>query len=1289
MNILKRILQITLAFLLLVLLLWIIVAGTLQSEKGRQWVLGHIIHYVEKETGADVSVQKVDFILPLRLRLQKISVKKDGVPITFINNLDLDCSPTQLLNGRLIFSLIHAHGIKVLDFHSLIKEQNSSKPNETWDHPLPFYVKIEKIRIEDLDIAPTLIDKFIEQQTLAKLVKESKLSFEGMITNNPFRSSIWAHLSIIASSFNNDHPPLKFLLDIKHKNLTLSFETEKFPISLFSSKIPENTLGNISVEAFAPIRIWNSFFSSSHPDVDAIEGSFKAHLKNKSSDTSSLNLIGKKTTLEGKFKIPNKNKIHIYESDLVSPNLNLRGAITLNTNSTIENGAFKGEILSLNTIFQHYSLPEIICNDVLVNGSIKGDLLTPSIWLQTKCPSADFKNHHLRNIITAVTINLNDAGAQGSTEVYFEDGVIPGQFASNFEYYNSFLRLSDLHLNALDVQGTGNLNISTKDFIGNGHLDLITKDLKKISALTSNQISGEGRLRLSLMASQMDSGIPTQGLNANIYGNNIAWKDLNASEISCVTTIENLWTLENDGIPLHTHITIKDFTSSYAQAQNLVIVVDNKFKLDSRAILDTKCEITGDNINGTDFSIEHLKLSTGLSDPQNSYDGTIQFNCQNITYNDLILSELSGETEINSLTQEQWPFKLLGTGKYNENLHFDLKGQWNLNSKKVQMLAETCSGQLGPFPYHLINPFQLTYHNGTNKLNINSMKFAIGNAEFNLDFNLDKQEIHCKASGDKVPSELIRFIAPTIPAIGHLSFFASLNGPLKKPLGQVKLSLDQFSLLEEIFANRPSLDGEIVLDIEKNGTKIQGSLLGLGKNPVKAQGTLPLNISLAPFSIISHDELPFHVMFQAEGELDPFLHLFYNDTTNLSGQAKIAVTLHGNMNEPKVQGEIDLFDGAYESLSTGAIYKNITARIEGDGSKLILKDFSAQDIKQGAITASGTLLLDVKNNYPFEFNIKPTQIYILDSDYAKIAASGNLRLIGDKKQGTLTGNLTTDQASISMEEALPTQVKSIDFKYVNIPEGSSSPQTNTKDASWPLQLNININLPSGVMITGQNLQSEWRGEIALTGTPPHPMLNGELRIFTGEYDFRGKKFSLTQGNIHFAGPPGKKTTLYVVASKEIDKIQADIIVKGPADKLAISFRSNPPLSQREILSYILFGRGISDITSDQGDLLTHSFVDINANIKDDKNTPDILTRLRNNMGIDRLDFTTSDNENKDMGVQVGKYISESVLISYNKSINTATNRVAIEAKLLKNLRVQGEVGDDEEGKILLKWKKDY
>ena len=78
---------------------------------------------------------------------------------------------------------------------------------------------------------------------------------------------------------------------------------------------------------------------------------------------------------------------------------------------------------------------------------------------------------------------------------------------------------------------------------------------------------------------------------------------------------------------------------------------------------------------------------------------------------------------------------------------------------------------------------------------------------------------------------------------------------------------------------------------------------------------------------------------------------------------------------------------------------------------------------------------------------------------------------------------------------------------------------------------------------------------------------------------------------------------------------------------------------------------MSDITTDQGDQLNQSFMTLNSIESEQSGSKDLLSRIRNNMGLDRLDFASSGGDN--FALQFGKYISEGVFISINKNINDA------------------------------------
>src|SRR5262249_7290199 len=150
---------------------------------------------------------------------------------------------------------------------------------------------------------------------------------------------------------------------------------------------------------------------------------------------------------------------------------------------------------------------------------------------------------------------------------------------------------------------------------------------------------------------------------------------------------------------------------------------------------------------------------------------------------------------------------------------------------------------------------------------------------------------------------------------------------------------------------------------------LKSEINGIGHSPLLIAGTLPMTFSFKPMNLKLDKNLPFNLSLNAEGELDPYLHLFFKNISNLSGKAKIALKLGGRMNEPQIQGQIDISNGAYESLKTGASFHDIEGHLEGNGSKIILTQFSARDSKNGTIAATGAVTLDARKYFPFEFQI--------------------------------------------------------------------------------------------------------------------------------------------------------------------------------------------------------------------------------------------------------------------------------------------------------------------------------
>lgn len=1270
------------AILLLMIFLCAVITLIFQTEQGQQWLLQHVIRYVEKETDAQVEIEKIELISLTTLRIHHLGFRKErGVALT-IQQIDLSChSPELFLEGKIVCSAITAKGVKIDG--TKVKDTSSSEID--WEHLLPIYAKVENLVIEDLRLTPRLIGSLVDQPDLAEFLTTNAFHLKGYLSYNPLKVSISAHLLLRASE-----SPIQLAIDVQNQQLSFSLHCKQTPLNgQWCPNLLANTQGSIAWHAAASMETWKSLFTNSNDLIGEVEGSFKGSLSMQEEEALLSAINDTDIEIKGKYRLLSKECIQIYESKIENAYLALESEFALTKDLYVDAGRFAGEIKQLDRLQK--LIPIELQGSAEFSGQLAGSLTSPTVNLQLKSPSLQIHGYHLQDAIAAVQGKVNQEGFQGDLQLTsalfqskeyrftnlqtalkgsfdsqafqgdlsikslafyrqgeaFEDldaifnGIIQKEFAKGemdlvttygqvpyhlralFNWQkDQWLQLPAMHLEGLESTLSGHLNIYLPNLLTEGQLDYQVQDLQAIASLLL-PVSIQGQTHGHLYFRPLESG--KQEIALESIGKHMHLEDWKAEEVFISAHVADDWS--------------------------------NLFK---------ECQIS------SEIELGQFQYSKGYADHIH------------IKSNQIIHAEKKSFSQISADIQGQF---VRWEEREADHLTFKLSGHWNLVENQIEATLSHLDGQVESYPLILMDSVGLTYRPGFAQ--VRSLHFALGDSEFKSDLTIQQNQIEAHFEGHQIPSTLLRFISSEVPITGEINLIADLKGPLEHPTGQAQLFLHRMQVTGENFASQPLVEGEMHLGIHEEGITVHSSFYGIGKTPITAQGTLPFHLSFSPIRLYSDEKIPLYLVVAAEGELDPYLLLFYKEMTNLSGQAKIALTIQGSLKAPQIHGEIEVYNGIYESFSTGAIYKNIQAHLEGDGTRLVLKNFSAQDHKQGSITANGTVILNASAGFPFEFQIQPTQIFIVDSDYAVISASGSLLLVGNRQQSKLQGTLKADQALIKMEEALPTQIKSVEVKYVNFPEGEQPPRNKVQENQWPLQLDIKLDFPNHVLIEGKNLKSDWKGSIHMTGTSISPLLNGEWRVSNGQYNFNGKIFNLTQGSIHFAGSASKKTTLYVVASKEIERIRAEIIVKGPTNKLAISFRSNPPLSQREVLSYILFNRGISDITPDQGDVLSQSFMEFNS--ESGQTHTDFLSRLRNNMGIDRLDLTSSNNENQDLALQVGRYISDGVFVSYNKSINAGYDRVAIEANIRKNLKAQAEVGigDTAQGKLLLKWKKDY
>lgn len=205
------------------------------------------------------------------------------------------------------------------------------------------------------------------------------------------------------------------------------------------------------------------------------------------------------------------------------------------------------------------------------------------------------------------------------------------------------------------------------------------------------------------------------------------------------------------------------------------------------------------------------------------------------------------------------------------------------------------------------------------------------------------------------------------------------------------------------------------------------------------------------------------------------------------------------------------------------------------------------------------------------------------------------------------------------------------------------------------------------------------GALQVQGTTRNVIPIGHLELIRGRVDLLGKRFDLTEGLVELQG--SMIPVVRLVAETDQDGITTRIIIDGEIRDPEVTFRSSPELPQEEVLSQLLFGRGLDNISPLQAAQLANAIAVLAG-----RGGEGIVGNLRNRVGLDDLDVGTDDEGN--VQVRAGKYLSENVYTDVAVG-DDGKSTINLNLDVTDSLRARGSVGSDGDSTLGLYFERDY
>jgi translocation and assembly module TamB len=197
---------------------------------------------------------------------------------------------------------------------------------------------------------------------------------------------------------------------------------------------------------------------------------------------------------------------------------------------------------------------------------------------------------------------------------------------------------------------------------------------------------------------------------------------------------------------------------------------------------------------------------------------------------------------------------------------------------------------------------------------------------------------------------------------------------------------------------------------------------------------------------------------------------------------------------------------------------------------------------------------------------------------------------------------------------------------------------------------------------------------------------GTLELIDGEFNFSTRRFTLTEGSLSLSGVEHQMPDLNLEAVTETQGVTITARLKGPLDNPQVTLQSAPPLPMGSIMSYLLFGQDISEISGFEALQIASSLASLSGT------GPDVMESTRKTLGVDRLRVVSNsgDEGGETVALQVGKYVSKGVLVSMTQGTEESSTNISVEIEIKGNIIFQIESDQhQEQGKFTLKWRLNY
>ena len=388
-------------------------------------------------------------------------------------------------------------------------------------------------------------------------------------------------------------------------------------------------------------------------------------------------------------------------------------------------------------------------------------------------------------------------------------------------------------------------------------------------------------------------------------------------------------------------------------------------------------------------------------------------------------------------------------------------------------------------------------------------------------------------------------LAGTVTVEGPLARPAELRGDAR--LDQLAATVAGVHLQSQGGVHATLANGRVNLDPlhvtgEETDLRAQGSLTFKDKQQLDFAASGSVNLKLAE-------------------TLDPDL--------TAGGTTTFQVEAHGTLKDPGLRGSIDFQNGSLSLEDVPNGLSQLHGTLEFNRNRLEVKSLTA--MSGGGLLSVGGYLAYEHGIYA-DLSVTGKGVRIRYPLGVSSLADTTLHLQGAQNNLLLSGDVLITRFSVSP-----------DLDIAALAAQANAVQTIALADAPSNHIRLDVHLVSSPQLNFQNAYAKLAGnvDLRLRGTVASPSLLGRVSITEGSATIAGTRYELQRGDVFFTNPVRIEPSIDLNATARVEDYDITLGMHGTPQKLAVTYRSDPPLPEADVVALLALGR-----TEDQQRLYT-------------------------------------------------------------------------------------------------------